>query len=44
MWWLNAEEGMVKRKGITRFQKCRPWESITENVKLGAIKQTIACV
>jgi hypothetical protein len=25
MWRLKAEEGVVKRKEITRFEKCRSW-------------------
>jgi hypothetical protein len=34
MWLLKVEEGMVKRQGITRFEKCRSWESVTENEKV----------
>jgi hypothetical protein len=30
MWWLKAEEGVVKRKGIISVEKCRCWENITK--------------
>jgi hypothetical protein len=34
IWWLKAEEGVVKRKGITRVEKCRSWEHVTENTEV----------
>jgi hypothetical protein len=34
IWWLKPEEGVVKRKGITRVEKCRSWENMTENIKV----------
>lgn len=31
-WWPKVEEGVVQRKEITRFGKCRYSEIVTENV------------
>jgi hypothetical protein len=34
IWWLNAEEGVAKRKGITRVEKCRSCENVTKNIEV----------
>jgi len=34
-WWPKAGRGMVQRKGITKFDKCKSSEMITINVKIG---------
>jgi hypothetical protein len=38
MMWLKAEEEVVNRNGITRFQKCTSCENINKNIKLGGSK------
>ena len=42
IWWCKAEEGVVKRKGITRVEKCRSCKIVTKNIEV-AVKWKPVC-